>query len=112
MGWLFPRCACTVHHGGSGTTAAALRAGKPTVITPVFLDQFDHAEMVSRLGVGVGTRQLQKVSVSVLAAAITRVCTNAAMETRAAALGQQLMGEDGVAAAVGAINEAIYLHED
>merc|ERR1719229_1478285 len=51
--WLFPRCACTVHHGGSGTTAAALRAGVPTVITPVALDQFDYAEIVQRLGVGL-----------------------------------------------------------
>jgi len=24
--WLFPRCACTVHHGGAGTIAAAVRA--------------------------------------------------------------------------------------
>ena len=26
------RCACTVHHGGAGTTAAALRAGVPTIV--------------------------------------------------------------------------------
>merc|ERR1711879_213697 len=72
--WLFPRCVCTVHHGGSGTLAAALRAGRPTVITPVFLDQFDHAEMVKRLGAGVGTKHLSKLSVSQLASAIVRAC--------------------------------------
>ncbi|NMB90668.1 MAG: glycosyltransferase family 1 protein, partial [Chloroflexi bacterium] len=27
--WLFPRLAAVVHHGGAGTTAAGLRAGKP-----------------------------------------------------------------------------------
>jgi sterol 3beta-glucosyltransferase len=27
--WLFPRAACVVHHGGVGTLAAVLRAGKP-----------------------------------------------------------------------------------
>ena len=41
--WLFPRCSCVVHHGGLGTTQAALRAGVPSVITPVFGDQFHNA---------------------------------------------------------------------
>merc|ERR1740120_139831 len=41
--WLFPRCIATVHHGGAGTVAAALRSGVPTVITPCFGDQPDNA---------------------------------------------------------------------
>lgn len=32
--WLFPRMAAVIHHGGAGTTAAALRAGRPSVICP------------------------------------------------------------------------------
>jgi sterol 3beta-glucosyltransferase len=35
-GWLFPRVAAVVHHGGAGTTAAGLRAGRPTVVCPFF----------------------------------------------------------------------------
>lgn len=30
--WLFPRVKAVVHHGGAGTTAAGLRAGKPTLV--------------------------------------------------------------------------------
>ncbi|OWY59323.1 UDP-glucose--sterol glucosyltransferase, partial [cyanobacterium TDX16] len=37
--WLFPRMATVVHHGGAGTTAAGLRAGKPSVICPFIADQ-------------------------------------------------------------------------
>ena len=37
---LFPRVAAVVHHGGSGTTATAARAGVPQVIVPHILDQF------------------------------------------------------------------------
>ena len=33
---LFPLCSVVVHHGGAGTTAAGLRAGRPTVIVPFF----------------------------------------------------------------------------
>ena len=32
--WLFERVSCVVHHGGAGTTAAGIGAGKPTVIVP------------------------------------------------------------------------------
>ena len=36
--WLFPRMAAVVHHGGAGT--AALRAGTPAAVSPLFADQF------------------------------------------------------------------------
>ena len=32
--WLFPRIDAAVHHGGSGTTGATMRAGIPTIIKP------------------------------------------------------------------------------
>jgi rhamnosyltransferase subunit B len=41
-----------IHHGGIGSTAEALRAGVPQVITPYAWDQFDNGERIRRLGVG------------------------------------------------------------
>ncbi|VFQ96322.1 unnamed protein product [Cuscuta campestris] len=49
--WLLPRCAAAIHHGGSGSTAAALLAGIPQVICPFMLDQFYWAERMFWLGV-------------------------------------------------------------
>ena len=49
---LLPRCAALVHHGGIGTTAQALRAGIPQLVTPMIFDQPDNAARVKRLGVG------------------------------------------------------------
>jgi len=67
----------TVHHGGAGTLNAALRSGSPTIITPVFFDQFDHAYVVEKLGVGVGfSKQLQQISVDELVDAIKKVASN------------------------------------
>merc|ERR1719210_2337466 len=60
--WLFPQCAVIVHHGGVGTTAAALRSGVPSVITPVFADQFTCAFEMKKSGCGAGTKQLRKVT--------------------------------------------------
>jgi UDP:flavonoid glycosyltransferase YjiC (YdhE family) len=36
--WLFEHVSAVIHHGGAGTTAAGLAAGKPTVIVPFFGD--------------------------------------------------------------------------
>ena len=41
-----------LHHGGSGTTAAALHAGCPQVVCPFIFDQFGWAERVEWAGVG------------------------------------------------------------
>ena len=47
---LFPRARAVVHHGGIGSTAQGLRAGRPQLITPVFADQFDNAHRLEKLG--------------------------------------------------------------
>jgi UDP:flavonoid glycosyltransferase YjiC (YdhE family) len=52
LGALLPRSRALVHHGGIGTTAAALAAGVPQVIVPFSHDQPDNAARVVRLGVG------------------------------------------------------------
>jgi UDP:flavonoid glycosyltransferase YjiC (YdhE family) len=47
-----PKCAALVHHGGIGTTSAALAAGIPQLIMPLSHDQPDNAARVVRLGAG------------------------------------------------------------
>ncbi len=49
---LFPKLDLVIHHGGAGTTAAALRAGVPQLIVPHIVDQFYHARRVAQLGLG------------------------------------------------------------
>lgn len=48
---LFPRAAAIVHHGGIGTTAQAMRAGRPMLVVPFGFDQPDNAARVTRLGI-------------------------------------------------------------
>jgi UDP:flavonoid glycosyltransferase YjiC (YdhE family) len=52
----FPVCRAVVHHGGSGTTAASLRAGVPTLILAMAADQSFWGAMVKRLKVGTVRR--------------------------------------------------------
>lgn len=101
--WLFPRVAAVVHHGGSGTTAAGLRAGKPTVICPFIADQPFWGQVVYERGVGPQPIPQKKVTVEGLAAAITTAVSDATMQKQAAALGSHIRAEDGVACAVALI---------
>lgn len=55
-GTTFPACRAVVHHGGSGTTAAGLRAGMPTLILWTAGDQPFWAASVKRLKVGTARR--------------------------------------------------------
>jgi sterol 3beta-glucosyltransferase len=105
--WLFPQCAAVVHHGGSSTTGAGLRAGKPTVIVPFFGDQPFWGRMVEVLGVGPAPIPQKKLTVDKLTDAI-RVATNdVGMAQRARALGEKICAEDGVARAVEVIEAGL-----
>jgi UDP:flavonoid glycosyltransferase YjiC (YdhE family) len=53
---IFPACRAVVHHGGSGTTAAGMRAGVPTLILWDVSDQPIWSAQVKRLKVGFGRR--------------------------------------------------------
>lgn len=49
---IFPHAVAIVHQGGVGTTAQAMRAGKPMLVMPFSFDQPDNGARVTRLGIG------------------------------------------------------------
>lgn len=48
---VFPKAAAIIHHGGIGTSAEALRSGKPQLVVPIGGDQPDNAARLVDLGV-------------------------------------------------------------
>jgi sterol 3beta-glucosyltransferase len=98
--WLLPRVAAVVHHGGAGTLAAGLRAGKPSVVCPFVADQPFWGARVAALGVGPAPIPQRRLTAEGLAAAIRVAVTDPAMRARAERLGAAIRSEDGVAAAV------------
>lgn len=98
--WLFPQVSCVVHHGGAGTTAAGLAAGKPTVIVPFFGDQPFWGEMVFRMGAGPQPIPIKELSASRLATAIVSATTSATTSASALGLATCIAAEDGARAAV------------
>lgn len=104
--WLYPRCRAVVHHGGAGTTAAAVRAGVPAVVVPFHGDQPFWASRVQKLGVGPAPVPRRKLTARRLAAAIEAAATNEALRERAAAMGRIVQEESGAIRAATLIAEA------
>jgi sterol 3beta-glucosyltransferase len=98
--WLFPRMAAVVHHGGAGTTAAGLLAGRPTVICPFIVDQPYWGARVQALGAGSEPIPQKQLTAEKLAAAIREVTSSASIRQNAESLGEKMRQEDGVATAV------------
>lgn len=94
--WLFPRIAVAVHHGGAGTTAAALRAGAPSIVVPFILDQSFWGQRLYELGVGAKPIPHRKLTADNLAAALLDITANPAMKENVVALGEKIAAEDGI----------------
>jgi sterol 3beta-glucosyltransferase len=98
--WLFPQMAAVVHHGGAGTTGAALAAGVPSIVIPFAVDQPFWGSRVATLGVGPTPIPRKRLTREGLTAALRTAVTDAGMRSKAAALGERIRAEDGVAEAV------------
>ena len=83
---VFPRAAALVHHGGIGTAAQALAAGRPQLVMPMTFDQPDNAARLVTLGVAralapsdfSGTNVARQLSSLLQDDAVGRRCTEIA----------------------------------
>lgn len=98
--WLFPRMAAIVHHGGAGTTAAALRSGRPSVVIPFFGDQPYWGSRLQELGVAPAPIPQKKLNPSNLSRALNQALSDDQIRSRAERLGKEIRAEKGVTSAV------------
>ncbi|KAL6705979.1 hypothetical protein ACN47E_006258 [Coniothyrium glycines] len=92
--WLFKHVSAVVHHGGAGTTAAGIAAGRPTVVVPFFGDQAFWGSMVSRAGAGPDPIPYKDLNAEKLAGAINEALKPGTLE-RAQELCDKINQEDG-----------------
>ncbi|EME51204.1 Glycosyltransferase, family 1 [Amycolatopsis decaplanina DSM 44594] len=97
--WLFPRMSAIVHHGGGGTTGAALAAGIPQVVCPFVADQPYWANRMHSVGVAPAPIRQQRLTADRLAAALRQATGDAGMRERADLLGRKIRAENGVSIA-------------
>ncbi len=99
---VFPRAAAIVHQGGMGTTAQALRAGRPALVVPFGFDQPDNAARVTRLGAG-RTLPRRLYQADRVAQELRTLLNDKSYTSEARALGQKIQAEDGVGKACDAM---------
>jgi vancomycin aglycone glucosyltransferase len=93
---LFPKMACIIHHGGSGTMASAAKAGVPQTAFPYMFDQFENRKTIVKLGLGPHSCDFKKISVSALIAAINECVNNKKYKETALAIAQQVQDSKGL----------------
>jgi len=103
---LFPRAAVIVHQGGSGTTAQALRAGRPALIMPCGFDQPDNAARVERLGAGV-TVARHRYSAHTAATGLEILLKDPEFAANAEKIGRRLRSENGLEKACDSIDRLL-----
>lgn len=92
--WLFKHVSCVVHHGGAGTTAAGIAAGRPTVVVPFFGDQPFWGAMIARAGAGPDPIPHKQLTADKLANAINFCLKHESLE-RAKGLASKIAAERG-----------------
>jgi UDP:flavonoid glycosyltransferase YjiC (YdhE family) len=93
---IFPACDAVIHHGGSGTSHSAARAGKPQMMVPLIIDQFYWGYRVSELGIGPKSIKISRVSKKELKRKVLDLMNNPDYKKNAAALGKKVRSEKGV----------------
>lgn len=102
--WLFERVAAVVHHGGAGSTAAGLRAGKPTLVVPFLGDQPFWGAQVHAIGAGPAPLTASRFRVG-LSDRLGDLVHTSSYAARAAEIGAAIRAENGLGAGVRALEQ-------
>lgn len=100
---LFPLMAGVIHHGGIGTIAACLRAGKPFLTCPVLYplgDQHFWGTIAYQKKLGCKPVPVKKLTIHDLFSAAGELVTDREMIANAAAMRDQLKTENGIQRAI------------
>ncbi|HLL41775.1 MAG TPA: glycosyltransferase [Segetibacter sp.] len=100
---LFPLVKAIVHHGGIGTMAACLKAGKPVMTCPVLYpmgDQFFWGAIAFNKGVGLKPIPLKKMTQDNFLSNVKALLTNEELYINARQLSEKLATEDGIKNAI------------
>jgi MGT family glycosyltransferase len=102
---VIPLCELVITHGGNNTITECLHYGKPMVVLPLFWDQYDNAQRMQELGLGIrlGTYEFAD---NELHGALDRLLNDTALHRRLAGAAATIQGHDGLRTAAGLIEQA------
>jgi MGT family glycosyltransferase len=99
---LLPRVDAVITHGGNNTVTECLHFGKPMVVLPLFWDQYDNAQRMHELGLGIRLPTFEFDDAE-LGAAIDGLLADDALAERLTAISTRVHDEPGTERAAGLI---------
>jgi sterol 3beta-glucosyltransferase len=105
--WLLPQMSAVVHHGGSGTTAAGLRAGRPSLLCPVIGDQPFWGRQIHGLGAGPAPLPWRRLTSASFESRLHDLVSHSGYREVATRIKQQMATEDGTGAAVAVLESMV-----
>lgn len=103
--WLFPRVKACVIHGGAGTTAIAIKCGRPIMIVPFFGDQFFWGTMIEKAKAGPEPVPYKRLSAQKIAEGI-KYCLTKEAQMHAQSIANDIKKEGD-----GAENMCAFVHQ-
>ena len=101
---ILPQVDLVITHGGNNTVTESLFFGKPTVILPLFWDQYDNAQRLHETGFGIRL-DTYRHSREELTAAIDRLLADAELAQRLEATSSRLQAARGTERAADLIEQ-------
>jgi UDP:flavonoid glycosyltransferase YjiC (YdhE family) len=102
---VIPLCDLVITHGGNNTVTECLHYGKPMALLALFWDQYDNAQRMDELGLGVRL-DTYRFTDAELHGALDRLITDTALRHRLAGAAATIQKNDGLRTAAGLIEQA------
>jgi len=99
---LLPAVDAVITHGGNNTVTECLHFGKPMVLLPLFWDQYDNAQRMDELGLGVRLPTFEFEDAE-LGEALARLLADEALAGRLQAISAGLQADPGTERAAACI---------
>ena len=102
---VIPLCDLVITHGGNNTITECLHFGKPTIVLPLFWDQYDNAQRMHELSLGI---RLDTYSFTdpKMHDALRRLLRDSGLRERLAEAAATIQKRDGVRKAANLIEQA------
>ena len=106
---VIPQVDLVITHGGNNTTTEALHFGKPMVVLPLFWDQYDNAQRMHELGLGVRL-ETYAFTDEQLIDAVERLLADTALRARVADIGKGIRERQGLRRGADIIKSRARIH--
>lgn len=106
---IIPLVDAVISHGGNNTTTESLHFGKPLIVLPLFWDQYENAQRIDELGLGVRLDTYHFADIELIGA-LDRILADTQMRDRVAAIGAAVRQRDGLRVAADVIERIGHTH--